>query len=95
MSLECKTEEVVFSDGSCLTVSEENWDIGMLLSEMEREAQENPLPDLRAQLFHQMFYPKLFACSSGDVPSEEAARTMPSMSNFGAGLPLSVFPAPG
>lgn len=78
MELKCKVEEVIFSDGSCLTVSEENWDTAMRLSELESEAQAAPLEDPRAQLFHSMFYPKLAACSSGDVPTEVEARQMPS-----------------
>ncbi len=78
MSILCKTEKVVFSDGSVLIVQEESWDCAMLLEEMERQARENPSDDPKTQLFRQMFYPKLAACSSGDVPSEEEARAMPS-----------------
>lgn len=78
MAILCKTEQVVFSDGSCLTVSQESWDIAMRLEEMERVAREEPLPDVKAQIFREMFYPKLAACSSGDVPTEEEARAMPS-----------------
>lgn len=77
MTVTVKTKVVDFSDGSTITVSQSNWDIAMRLSAMEEEARTTPLEDVNAQLFRFAFYPKLAACSSGDVPTESEARAMP------------------
>lgn len=72
-----KIKTVVFSDGTKIKVSEANWIINTKIVRMEEEAENNPLPDPDAQRFHLFVYPKLFAPSSGDVPTEEEAMNMP------------------
>ncbi len=70
------TEELDLGHGEKITVSEENWDISMRMSEAQRLAPENPLPDKRLQYFRERIYPFLSSCSSGDVPSLEEAYGM-------------------
>lgn len=71
-----KTEEITFSNGKHLTISQENWDISVTLSEEQRKAAENPLEDKRLQYFREKIYPVLFAPSSGDVPDLNEAYRM-------------------
>ena len=73
------TEEIVFSDKSKLLVVDGNVPTGIMrIRDLEEYAQENPLDDLKKQVFRMQFYPKLAGCSLGDVPDEETARTMPT-----------------
>jgi hypothetical protein len=77
MAILLKTKVVEFRDGSSLTVSESSWNTTMRLAELEEFARANPLDDPMKQMFREEFYPKLAACSSGDVPDEETARNLP------------------
>jgi len=77
--MQLKTEVVTFRDKKQVTVSEENWNIGTLLTKLNEDAAKEPVDNVNDQVFRQVFYPKLAACSSGDVPSEEEAKQMPSM----------------
>lgn len=75
----CKTKTVELRDGTALTFSEEDWDVGMKLSELERAAVKNPLDDLNGQVFRYAIYPKLAAsCISGNLPPEDEVRHMPT-----------------
>jgi hypothetical protein len=73
-------EVVKFSDGSKLTVHDGNTPAGIMrIRDLEEAATQSPIDDLNKQVFRATFYPKLAACSTGDVPDEEAARTMPTV----------------
>ena len=50
----------------------------MRLQALEKQAIENPVADMDQQTFNKGLYPKLLACSSGDVPTLEDALQMPS-----------------
>lgn len=76
--MELKREVVEFRDGTKLTVTEANWAISMRLQELEEQAVKSPLEDVSQQTFNLVIYPKLAACSSGDVPSLQEALEMPS-----------------
>lgn len=76
MSLTVKTLTVVLSDRSQIIVSEANWPISMKLSRLEQAAEATPLTDPDEDLFHRFMYPKLAACSEGDVPDEQTAMLM-------------------
>lgn len=73
-----RRKTIKFRDGSKLTVFEENQMIAEYLIMLERDAAENPLSDVMRQLFRQMYYSKLLACSIGDIPSEDQTRVMPA-----------------
>ena len=74
-----KPETVTFSDRSKLTVRDANVPSGiMMIRDLEELAQGQPADALVKQVFRLTFYPKLAACSRGDVPGEEEARTMPT-----------------
>ncbi len=85
------SEKVEFRDGTSLTVSEATWledtklleyeDAARLTNDVElKKAEGRTLSRIeqKVQFFRLNIYPKLAACSSGDVPSEEEARQMPS-----------------
>lgn len=71
-------EVVEFRDNTSVTVTERNWETDARIVALETEAEQNPLEDQQRQFFHLYVYPKLAACSTGDVPSEEDAYDMPS-----------------
>lgn len=73
------TEKVVFSDESSLYVTDGNVPSGfMKIRDLENSTPLND-EDTRAQIFRMVFYPKLAACSIGDVPSViEARDAMPT-----------------
>lgn len=72
-------ETVIFGDKSKLVVSDGNVPSGIMrIRDLEDTATKQPLPELSKQVFRATFYPKLAACSTGDVPDEETARTMPT-----------------
>jgi len=75
--MELKSETVEFRDGTKITVTEENWDIGTRLELMERELRESKgvTPEEYAR---RSLYNRMAACSSGDVPTEAEARQWPS-----------------
>lgn len=79
MTIACKTATVTFRDGSSLTLSESNWNIGMKLNRMMQAASLRPaLDDLDAQTFRVTVYPKLVACVvKGVPPTEDEAREIP------------------
>jgi len=62
-----------------IIVTEANWPVDIKLSQMERAAKEEILDDPQRQFYHVVIYPKLAACSTGDVPAEEEAYLMPSV----------------
>jgi hypothetical protein len=62
-----------------IVVTEANWPVDIKLSQMEKAAQEETLEDPQRQFYHVVIYPKLCACSTGDVPPEEEAYLMPSV----------------
>jgi len=76
--MELKSETIEFRDGTKLTVTEANWPADVKVSEMEREAENNPRKDNQRQFYAMAVYPKLAACSTGDIPTEEQAFLMPS-----------------
>src|SRR3990167_2309609 len=68
-------ETVIFSDETKLMIRDGNLpSVIVKLWDMEAWAQANPLPEIHKQVFRSTFYPKMAACSSGQVPEEEAAR---------------------
>lgn len=69
--MKLRIEDFKFSDGKSIQVSQENWDISMALSEMQRQAKAEPLEDDRLQYFRENIYPVLAACSVGSFPSLE------------------------
>lgn len=79
MPIKCKEEVIEFRDGSKLTISESNWDIGMKLARLVEEAEKlEVLEDQSAQLFRVGVYPKLIAPVIKGTPlTEEQARAMP------------------
>jgi hypothetical protein len=90
--MELNSEVVEFRDGTKLTVTEANWETDMRVGVMENDAQRRmeelihnrdtsaPLSEseISWSAFIQGIYPKLAACSTGAVPSEEEAYHMPS-----------------
>jgi len=76
--MELKRETVKFRDGTKLTVIEANWAVSLKLQELEEQASAAPLEDPKSQRFNLLVYPKLAACSSGQVPSMQEALEMPS-----------------
>ena len=75
-----ESEEVVFSDGSTVTVNDGNVPSAIMrIRDLEEYAGEHPAENLIGQVFRSTFYPKLAACSSGDVPDEDTARKMPTV----------------
>lgn len=76
--MELKSEVVVFKDKTTLTVTEANWDVSMTLQHLEEQAAKDDQDKLTRQIFHVLIYPKLVACSSGQVPSEQEAWDMPA-----------------
>lgn len=73
-----KRETIKLQGGGKLTVYEENHVAAEYVRELEKDCKENPIPDLRRQIFRETFYSKLVACSTGDVPTDEEARYMPT-----------------
>lgn len=73
------SEVVELRDGKKITVTEANWPADICFGELERIARENPDKDPSRQFYNLMIYPKLAACSSGDVPVQEEAYLMPSV----------------
>jgi hypothetical protein len=72
--MKLRTEEVKFKNGKTITITEETWNISMLLSEGRRKSVDNPLDDRRLQYFRDEIYIVLFSPASGDnVPSLEEA----------------------
>lgn len=94
MGFELLSEKVEFRNGSSLTVREATWREDTLLMELELSANERnqaevksqdgqeqirlSLEQLRVQFFRLNIYPKLAACSKGDVPTEDDAMVMPA-----------------
>jgi hypothetical protein len=88
--MELKSEVVEFRDGTKLTVTEATWEADMRVGTMELKAQERSKElviskgenlveaDISWMTFFRDFYPKLAACSTGNVPTEEEAYNMPS-----------------
>jgi hypothetical protein len=76
--MELKSEVVKFRDGTSLTVTEANWDMSMRLQQKEEQASKDKLESSARQLFHVLIYPKLEACSTGQVPTETEAYDMPA-----------------
>jgi len=76
--MDLKKEVVEFRDGSKVTVAEATWSVSIRLQELEEQASKAPREDPSEQIFHLLVYPKLLACSSGDVPDLETALMMPS-----------------
>jgi hypothetical protein len=74
--MKLRTEEVKFKNGKTITITQENWDVSMMLSEEQRKAAENPLENKRLQYFREKLYPVLFAPSSGDVPAMDEVYAM-------------------
>jgi hypothetical protein len=84
------SEVVEFRDGTKLTVTEASWQSDILVTQSEKEAarrtdeliekNKGKLSDdeITRITFNQSIYPKLAACCSGDVPSEDDAFGMPS-----------------
>ncbi len=85
------SEKLEFRDGTSLTVSEATWledtklleleDQARLVNDAETKAAEGrelTRLEQKVQFFRLNIYPKMAACSTGDVPSEEEARSMPS-----------------
>lgn len=84
------SEVVEFRDGTKVTVTEANWEADMRVGAMEKEVNiridkmvaESTAPLTESEVsyitFVQTFYPKLAACSTGDVPTEREAFDMPS-----------------
>jgi hypothetical protein len=69
-------KDVVFTDGSKLTVIDANIpSVIMKLFDLEAEANANPHTDLNKQVFRMSFYVRMKACSIGNVPTEDEART--------------------
>ena len=75
--MERKSEVVEFRDGSKLTVTEANWAISLKMQDLMEDAEKHPKEDLSAQAFNSFMWPRLFACSTGDVPNFEAALELP------------------
>jgi hypothetical protein len=79
MAMTLLTRVVEFRDGTKITVSEANYPITLRLEKLQEEAnQATPHPDPARQLFNLAIYPKLAACSTGKVLSEEDAFLMPT-----------------
>ena len=76
------TEIVTFRDGTKVVVSEATWSISMKLQELEAQATKDlegiTLENVSDGIFQTLVYPKLLACSSGDVPTLAQALEMPS-----------------
>lgn len=74
-----KAVKIEFSDGSKVTVSDGNAPAAIMrLAELEELARSNPDDNLSIQVFRTGFYPKMAACSSGQVPTEDEARKFPT-----------------
>lgn len=74
------SEEVVFSDGTKVLVSDGNVPTALMrLRDLEENAELHPAETVIRHVFRSTFYPKLAACSSGDVPDEDTARSMPTI----------------
>ena len=91
MSFTLAFEKLKFRDGTSLTVNEATWLEDTRLLELEEQGRDKNAAELAAigereltkleqkvQFFRLNIYPKMAACSEGDVPSEEEARRMPS-----------------
>lgn len=76
--MDLRSVTIVFRDNTSLTVTEANWAASMRLLAMEEQAVKEPVEWPAEQLFRQGIYPKLAACSSGQVPSVEEALNMPT-----------------
>lgn len=75
-----------------IVVTEANWPIDIKLSQMEKAAQEEVLDDPQRHFYHVVIYPKLCACSTGDVPDELEAYLMPSVEHdkwYGAAMRMN------
>lgn len=82
MTITCQVKEVVFRDGSKLVVSEENWETGVRLIRLQRQAVESEKKheDVEREYFRIYTYPKLRAAViEGTPPTEDEARMMPSL----------------
>ena len=77
--MELKSEVVELRDGRKITVTEANWSADVHLSELERAASKKEEKDPSKQFYIVAVYPKLAACSSGEVPTEEEAFGMPTI----------------
>lgn len=77
---ELERKTITFSNGQTIVLSHSNWRIARKMDRMEREAENNPLPDPDDQLFALNFYPKMAsAVVSENCPTlEQALTTMSS-----------------
>lgn len=76
-----RTMDVVFRDGSTVTVQESRGlpSYMLRLAELENDAIVNPSEDADMQLFRLVFYPKMAACVvKGDIPPAEVLRKYPT-----------------
>ena len=90
--MELKSETIELRDGSKITVTEANWPTDVKLAQLQKEAQDNPRSDPNRQFYAMAIYPKLVACSTGDIPTEEDAFLMPSVEHdkwYGAASTLN------
>jgi hypothetical protein len=81
MAVTCQTKEVIFRDKTRIVVSEENWETGVRLIRLQKEASNSDKKhdDLEKEYFRIYTYPKLRAAvTEGTPPTEEEARRMPS-----------------
>lgn len=76
--MKLNSESVKFRDGSKLVVMEAAWAASIRLQDLENEARKAPLVDASDNIFNLYVYPKLAACSTGNVPTMKAALLMPS-----------------
>jgi len=76
---ETRTKVIEFRDGTQVVMTQtRNLPSFMLrLYDLELEAVLNPDPDPEAQLFNTVFYPKMAACTVGEIPTREDARRWP------------------
>jgi len=71
---ELERKSITFSNGQTIVLSHSNWRISRKLDNMEREAEQNPLPEPDDQMFALNFYPKMAApVVSDNCPTLETA----------------------